>query len=274
MALEPQPWDVIGQEVDRLLDDLARKHAAENDRDQSYFHPSTIGYCPRKTVMERLGVATFPLEPRKQRIFEMGHGVHERIQRDLKEAGILVLDEVPVRMCDADCHGHTDGLGVVIFAEKGGVPIILEIKSAGAKSFHWIAGGALPGDKKKVYGAHGPDKKHVAQVQLYMYMTGYQYAVIRYECKDCSAAKSFTVKIDRDLIRDVLLPIIYLVNAHVESKTLPPRDRARFPNMDCFDCTYCDYRAVCMVEESSDGAIDLIEVGNRLVTEQLELAKK
>jgi len=247
---EPASYDVLGEEVAAALDRVTQAHIDGNSRDQSFFHPSTIGYCPRKTVMERLGVPGEAISVRTQRIFENGHYVHARILKDLKEAGILVLDEVPVDMIDANCHGHTDGIGKVVFAQKGGVMIILEIKSAGAKSYHWMAGGKLPGDKVKTYSRHGPDPKHVEQVQLYMYMTGIQYAVILVECKDCQERAMFTVKLDRELVATKLLPKIALVNAHVDAKTLPPRDRKAYPKTG-FDCTWCPYKEPCAAQEAS-----------------------
>ena len=241
-----------------------------NDRSQAYFHPSTVGFCPRKTVMERLSVKKPPHDARLQAVFENGHAVHERLQRWLKESGIMVQEEFPVASPEHNMKGHTDGIGCLYIPDVGGVMVVLEIKSCSAKSWSWIFG-----DGK--WKGHGPDKKHIWQVQLYMYMTGCQYALIIYECKDNQKLDSFVIRRDQELIDKVLLPRVDLVNEHVAKKTLPPRDEEHLdPNPETgktpFECQYCDYYKPCNAEERKrldntvlEGEIDLIALGEQMM---------
>lgn len=267
-----ESWDVLGSILSEHLDAAVALKRDSNDRPQDHFHPSTIGYCARKTVMERLQVPKPVFETRVQRIFDNGHGVHERITQELRDAGVLILEEAPLSAPDHNLSGHTDGIGNIYVPGKGGIPVIFEMKSAGQKSFDWIAGG---GPKK--YVPNGADKKHIWQVQLYMYMSGLLYAIIIYECKNDQKRAYFTIKRNMPLITEVLLPKVDLINDHVDRKTLPPRTaeyqptpaRAGKPEKACFECEYCDYRRICESEEQSTaagGIVDLIQLGNDLLT--------
>jgi CRISPR/Cas system-associated exonuclease Cas4 (RecB family) len=259
--------EIIGTLVSEACDHAVAQIRDTNDRDQSYFHPSTVGYCPRKTTLERLGVAKPPYPIKLQRVFENGHGVHARLQAELKAAGVLVLDEVPVQAPDHCMHGHTDGIGTVYVAGVGGVSFIIEIKSCSSKSWKWMVGEGF-------YKGHGPDLKHIKQVQLYMYMSGLPYAVIIYENKDTQERQYFTIKRDTALIEE-LLTVVDLVNAAVLDRRLPPRDAAHQPvkGKSGFECLYCDYRKVCEKEErlreaSPQAFIDLIALGTEELTSQ------
>jgi CRISPR/Cas system-associated exonuclease Cas4 (RecB family) len=212
--------------------------------------------------MERLKVPKPGHSVKLQRVFENGHMVHERIQKELADAGIMIRDEVPLHAPDHNMHGHTDGIGLAYFAGIGGVTCIIEIKSCNEKSFAWIAGG---GPRK--YKGNGADKAHKYQVQMYMYMSGLMYAYIIYENKNTQERKSFIEVRDNDLIHNVLLPKVDLVNAHVQMQTLPPRDEEH-KDRSCFHCKYCDYQATCEAEEESFKPVDLVALGNRMLLEQ------
>jgi len=43
-------------------------------------------------------------------VFDNGKAMHERIQRYLKEAGVLLQAEVPVENEDLEVRGSTDGI--------------------------------------------------------------------------------------------------------------------------------------------------------------------
>ncbi len=198
-----------------------------------------------------------PHSARTQRIFDNGHGVHERITQELRDAGILVREEVPISCPEHLLAGHTDGIGCLTLVEWGGLMVILEIKSIGEKGYRWIVGGG-----EKFYQEHGADPKHRQQVQLYMYMTGILYALIIYENKNTQERAYYVELRDLELINGTLLPKVDLINAHVKAGTLPPRGKEYPPK--CFECQWCDYAGPCLAEESTQqagGIIDLIAIG-------------
>jgi hypothetical protein len=265
-GLRKQPnSDIIADQVSAKLDAEIARVRDTNDRDQSYFHPSTVGQCPRQTVLERLEIPkSVPHDVRIQRIFENGHGVHARIQKELRDAGILVLDEVALEAPEYNMKGHTDGIGRLYVDGLGGVLVVLEIKSCSEKSWKWMTGNGR-------LASHGPDRKHIWQVQLYMYMTGLNYAVILYENKNDQSRAYYTIKRDAELIKDVLLPRVYVVNQSVNERTLPPRDPEHQIVGDKvpFECQYCAYRNLCEEEErrfefAGNRPIDLVALASEL----------
>jgi hypothetical protein len=204
-----------------------------------------------------------------QRIFENGHGVHARLEKELDEAGILVRSEVPLACPEHNMKGHTDGIGCIELGPDGAVCVILEIKSIGQKGWDWIVGKGT-----KWSAPHGPDKKHIWQVQLYMWMSGLVYSVIIYENKNTQERAYYTIKRDLVLITETLLPKVDLVNEHVAKGTLPLRDAEHMnPGVDGkspFECQWCDFRAVCELEETYTSAgklVDLLAMGAAVVNE-------
>lgn len=248
LKLPSQPHDILGDKLGELLDKHTQHEIDTNFRDQGFFHCSTIGSCPRKTTFERLGIVkNEPISIRSQGIFSLGHKIHEMLQANLFKSGVLIQAEVPVHLVDYNLRGNADGIGVIVLPERGGTQVVIEIKSVGIKSFVWQNGGSLPGETK-VTQAHGPDLKHVYQVQLYMFCLGISYAIIILYCKDNSEQKYYTVKLDRELVINKLLPIVSQVNKAVQEHKLPPRDKNNYP-YEGFECSYCPYRSKCQEEE-------------------------
>ena len=215
--------------------------------------------------MERLGVPIAPFSSTVLRIFENGHSVHERIQEELQETGILVKPEAALSSAKHNMKGHTDGIGIVNVPGVGGVMVILEIKSCGENSWKWMMGNGR-------WKGKGPDRAHIWQVQLYMFMSGLNYAVLIYENKNTQERAYFVVKRDGVLIEETLLPRVDLINIHTEQKTLPMRDSEHLdPQPDGktpTDCSYCSYSAVCKREEelfSMGETIDLVKLGAELL---------
>lgn len=81
----------------------------ENYRAPDVISPSSAGRCPREQVINRF-YERGKVDPRVQRIFDNGTHVHLRLQRYLLEAGMLMMDEVPLRQPEYNVQGHTDGL--------------------------------------------------------------------------------------------------------------------------------------------------------------------
>jgi hypothetical protein len=152
------------------------------------FHPSSL----HKSVKELLKIyfdgdanQTFPT--RILRVFDNGHGVHERLQNYLMATGILLQAEVPIENSDYEIKGHADGI-----VEINGVKGILEIKSMNASGF---------------YSLYAPKDDHLIQVNIYMFCSGIDRAVLLYECKDSQELKEFYCKQDETVLNPILSKI-------------------------------------------------------------------
>ena len=118
------------------------------------------------------------------RVFDTGHDTHERLQRYLEQSGVLLQAEVPIENADYEIKGHTDGI-----IEINGIKGILEIKSINSSGF---------------YSLYSPKEDHLIQINVYMFCTGIERAVLLYECKDNQELKEFYVKLDADILNPIL----------------------------------------------------------------------
>ena len=118
------------------------------------------------------------------RVFDTGHDTHERLQRYLEQSGVLLQAEVPIENADYEIKGHTDGI-----IEINGIKGILEIKSINSSGF---------------YSLYSPKEDHLIQVNVYMFCTGIERAVLLYECKDNQELKEFYVKLDAGILNPIL----------------------------------------------------------------------
>lgn len=95
--------------IDQYLLSLNNK---PNDRAINVNAPSVAGSCLRSIYYYRIQAEKDPnaIEPRAFRIFQNGDYVHDRIQAYLRKAGLLLMDELPLRNDKYNIQGHTDGL--------------------------------------------------------------------------------------------------------------------------------------------------------------------
>ena len=118
--------------IKRLDNYLLTKNEV-SDRAINVNSPSQASNCLRANYYMRTGEpSNGMIDPRTQRIFDNGTGVHERLQDYLKKANILVQEEVPVLDREYNIQGHTDGLIKLNKFELG----ILEIKSINSNGFN------------------------------------------------------------------------------------------------------------------------------------------
>lgn len=120
----------IVKDLDLYLMNLSN---TDSDRAINVNAPSQISNCMRANFYLRKGYEKDPncVDARARRIFDNGTHVHLRLQEYLKEEGILLMDEVPLRENTYKIQGHTDGLLKLSDKEIG----ILEIKSINDRSF-------------------------------------------------------------------------------------------------------------------------------------------
>lgn len=125
-----------GYIVKRWEEYLLKKQDKQSDRALNVNAPSMIGSCLRARYYSRLGYPVARISAKAERIFNNGSYVHERIQKDLRNCGILVMDEVPVFNDHYRIQGHTDGIIRLSDDELG----ILEIKSINSRNFSDLKG--------------------------------------------------------------------------------------------------------------------------------------
>jgi hypothetical protein len=161
------------------------KARSKEDRPKRCFHPSSLHKSARELYHHYLnGDNSQEFEPRILRVFDNGHAVHVRLQRYLKEIGVLKEVEVPIRNDDYEIQGHADGI-----LQINGIPGILEIKSMNAAQF---------------YSAYAPKPEHLIQANVYMFCTDIPRACLLYECKDNQELKELYIKQDENILLPVL----------------------------------------------------------------------
>ena len=168
----------------RAINDYLAKRP-KDDRATKCFHPSSLHKSAEylfKAYFEGDNGRDF--EPRILRVFDNGHGVHERLQGYLEKAGVLLQAEVPVKNEEYEIVGHTDGI-----IEIDGVKGLLEIKSINQTGF---------------YGLFEPKPEHVLQLNIYMFCAGIPRGILLYECKNDQELKEFFLKQDSSILDPVL----------------------------------------------------------------------
>lgn len=126
-------------------------HVSDGDRKSICNSPSSSLGCSRANFYQREGIQRDVIEPRVRRIFDNGHGMHERIQNYLKKDGVLLMDEVPLFNGEYEIQGHTDG---ILKMEDEKHCEVLELKSINSRQFQNLK---------------EPLQDHRAQAQVYIF---------------------------------------------------------------------------------------------------------
>ncbi len=122
-----------------IIDSYIVSAEEESDRLRDVNAPSTAGACLRASYYRRTGAVRDTPEARAQRIFKNGDYVHLRIQEYLTKAGILLMDEAPLRNDKYDIQGHTDGILRLSGRNKLDIELaVLEIKSINDRGFNGL----------------------------------------------------------------------------------------------------------------------------------------
>lgn len=235
--------------IDKTLTKCARENvrsflpAARDGEPRKKFviHPSQLGGCMRKAFFSFVHAEKDEKapDPRLQRVFDVGHEGHRRIQGYFFEAwkrGFLsrVWEDIKLKIPELCISGELDSIVQVHDPED----IHVEIKTSKSTVFSRL---------KK------PQETWVWQSHVYMKAVGIRATIILVECKDTQDQKEFWVPFDDNLWKAIKLRCLSLImNAHDQEV---PLDR------DLSACRFCDYTRVC-----DDGAgIDWDEVMQEVV---------
>lgn len=128
-----------------------------------YWSASSGGYCMRKVIFDRLKVPHVETDSdgRLQRVFLMGHKMHEAIQEITKESGLSVASEDELIDDKIMVKGHFDDL----IKTKDGPLILYDYKSVNSMAFKYKK------DKMSHY--------HEMQLGTYMYMLRKDYPELK-----------------------------------------------------------------------------------------------
>lgn len=208
---------VASQDTSRLVEDDG-------------FHPSSLGTysgnCMRRAVYLLRGVAKKPnFTPRILTVFANGHAVHDRIQKTIEAAGMMLETEVKIEYEDPPISGHADGVILLPWNDR---KILLEIKSANENTFS----GRLKWKKGK--------DEHFAQANIYAYILGIDTIWIMYENKDNQEFEIFEHKASpkkaETIIKKWRKAYAIFKEGELPERPYKPDNKA---------CMYCDLREYC-----------------------------
>jgi hypothetical protein len=204
--------------ISKILTKAIEKYLLERvaeERMLNCFHPSSLAYCPRKLYEAYLTPTHVKIgqDPRLQRVWDNGHGVHNRLQDYLYKTGLLVEDEVMICDTEFEICGHTDGL-LNINGNFG----VLELKSINRAGFVSLL---------------VPSPDYILQMNVYMHCLDLDWGILLYESKDSQDFKEFLVNRDQKVIDEVLGKIMY-VKKYVNRGYPPPKHLGK-------KCGTCEY---------------------------------
>lgn len=210
----------------------------ERDDRQGVFHPSAIGMCGRRNVYEVTRAPRIKtIEPEDHEIFELGHAVHDIVQRRLenlspyldkknitytfrKELGYDPKTDVLYQ--EYKIGGTTDGL-LEILGEDWFQRGIIEVKSIKGKGFEEL---------------RGPKLDHLMQAHLYSFRFEAPIIWVWYVNKDDATRKIFTSVFSPSIFNKAVERYSELLD-HALKGTLPDREESWYM------CPRCEYRHIC-----------------------------
>lgn len=196
------------------------------ERDNTKFHPSEIGDCPRKIWYNMNGVKGKDLEPRVIRVFDNGDYLHDRLNKYFESMNVLVKKEIPVT--DKVFKGHVDA--VLLIDNK---LILVDYKSIGSYGFKLMKTG------EKVL-----DERYVAQGTVYMKLLGAKEMYFIFENKDNQDLHIEHLDYDAELFGELL----YKAGSIAKAETAPDREESVVARWNGKYCNYCVHQATCLKE--------------------------
>ncbi len=244
--------DTPGFTGTKLIQALEGAYLKQKRQDQftqkKTFSPSSIGYghavCPRYWYLafdgadfvesgDGLGVA----------VMANGTAAHSRIQAALRESGVLVADEVEVKMTDPPIRGYMD-----VLVRIDGESVVGEIKTTSDNIFNM----------KKTTGK--PSANHLFQILIYMKATGKQKGFILYENRNDLNVLVIEVDFNKtnEAILENALEWMRMVYKSWQDQILPMRP---YRNQDVKICQKCPLNKVCWEDQpEGDAKLPKMEV--------------
>lgn len=216
--------------------------ASSRDGFREHLGASLIGHeCNRHLWYSFRWVRRAQHAGRLLRLFETGQLEEARLIRNLRAAGVTVMDVDPstgrqwaVKACAGHFGGSADAIAIGIL-EAPKAHHVCEFKTHNAKSFAAL----------QKHGVLTSKPQHWAQLQIYLHLLkierGYYLAV----CKDTDALYSERVYPDPVAAERLLAKAETIINA-----ARPPAKLSDDP--DYFICRFCDFKNVCHGAEPAE----------------------
>lgn len=242
-----------GFDMDKLADSIESGYLS-NRRERkivkkSSFSPSSIGskymgsLCPRRWVLAFRGEHMWNDEPDAMGMATMqtGTDAHARIQKALKDAGVLIEAEHEIRYQDPPIHGFIDAI-----VEIDGERAVLEIKTTREEAF------------RAYQASMRANATHMYQILLYLKVTGLKTGVILYENRNDLSVLTIRVDLDEEneAIIDEALDWMRQVWAAYEAGQTP---KCAF-RKDSKACKACPFYPECSEAGEGDIKIPRMEV--------------
>lgn len=213
-------------------------------RQKKTFSPSTLVYgngaCPRYWFLAFSG-AEFSDDANAYAVANMASGTdaHERIQKAIEDAGIMVEKEKRIVSQDPPIFGFADA--IVQWQEEQ--PVV-EIKTMREESF--------------AYRRHAkPPNYHLMQLIIYMKVLGKKLGVLLYESKNSHELHAIPVEVNQHYIdwADYAFEWMKKVRAKWESGEIPQKPYRSNSKV----CKGCPVAAACALAEKGSEKIEPLE---------------
>jgi hypothetical protein len=230
MALLPEPTSPTVAAIYRGYEETAR-----GDGMREHLGASIVGNeCERALFYSFRWATRIQHAGRLLRLFATGHLEEDRLVKDLRRAGVTVMEVDPstgrqwsVAACDGHFGGSMDAI-VLGLLEAPKTYHLAEFKTHSQKSFSALQ-------------KHGLEKSkpmHWAQMQIYMSLGQLDRGVYLAVNKNTDEIYLERVKPDPVLAARLLAKAERVIKANE-----PPAKVA--DNADCYLCKFCDHRALC-----------------------------
>ncbi len=203
-----------------LLGEKIRKDNTNQVRDNTKFHISDMGRCYRMRFLKRLGMVGEPYNDRVLRVFAVGTILHEWLQEQAEQMGVLVGKEIRVE--NANWIGHADAI-----IQTDGYKVLYDFKTVNSRKFTYLARGES-------------DEHYILQLLTYLvFLQGGEH-------KDLQDARLLYISKDdlrlhqpryhlTDERKDAIMLDMATMEKHWEEQTLP----LRCEGWESKYCTYC-----------------------------------
>lgn len=220
--------DVI-EELAKIVDD-AISVKADKEASRNYLGASILGEeCARK-LWYTYHTPRRILDPRVNRIFQLGHILEDYMVKLLRDAGLKVFCEDE----NGDQFGFTEGKiaghidSVLLGVPWNDEPFLAEFKTANSKRFKQF----------KDKGCEATEIKYFVQCQIYMHKMSLEHCLFMVINKDTQELYYEYIALDQEVAER------YLLRGHeiVESQLPPNR---KYNKKTFYKCKFCDYSETC-----------------------------
>ncbi len=195
---------------------------------------SELPYCPRKIFYRMKNTPEEEVSTRFKNQGLMGHILHVFSTELFKNGRVLYDDEGEVEFETNGCKitGHFDN---IIELEDDDKKRLIDVKTC--LDYRYV-----------------PVKHHGHQLMLYLHAKGYDEGHLVYVIRDivnCGfSCMSFTVRVDKQIVNELLAKAV-AVMCHYKENSLPPKTDEEW---QCSNrTTECPFYEACMTEDEIDG---------------------